>query len=107
MAVETAATLGIHGAGTSGDDSRTVARAEIIAALALRTDGVLRAVEHVVALIHRVRQGAQRCRVRSRTDRLVIYAAVRWRNRNRNPLIAVIKWRRRVSVTVNDVRSGR
>src|SRR2546423_11629501 len=106
MAVEAAATLGTHGAGTSRNDSGSVARAQIIAALAHRTDGVLRAVEHVLALIHRRPKVTQRCGVRSRTDGLVIYSAVRRRNSHRHPLVAVIKWRRGVGISIDHVSTG-
>jgi len=107
MTVETAAALGPHGSGTGGDGSRAVARARNHRSLAHRTDGILRAVEHSTGrdLPTSSSYSAMPDTVPNRLSRDRL--RVRRRNSDLNPNITVIKWRRRVSVTVNDVRSGR
>src|SRR4029077_3962155 len=83
--------------------TRAVACAESIAELARRrSKGVtLRAIANCLALVHRVRQRAQRRRVWTGANCLMIGPAVGRRSSQWHPSVAII-----IAVAVNSVRAG-
>ena len=87
---------------------RCVAHPQVIAALTGGgSNDVLRAIVNGLSLISRVTESAECRRIRSRTNRLVIGATIRWRGACRQPVVAVIQARRcAVSESVSNVGAG-
>ena len=87
---------------------RCVAHPQVIAALTGGgSNDVLRAIVNGLSLISRVTESAECRRIRSRTNRLVIGATIRWRGACRQPVVAVIQTRRcAVSESVSNIGAG-